>query len=66
MTKGDRLNLISVKMQALIDSQDLETAHVEADMLLKDALRCLAKGTKREGSINQLINFYDDLEKWYA
>ena len=46
------------KLKALVGSGDVEIAHGEADGVLCDLLRALGYG--------DVVDAWDDVEKWYA
>jgi len=51
------------QLAANVGGRDVEAAHSEADALLMDAL--LLTGVEPE-KVRQIIDTYQDVEKWYA
>jgi hypothetical protein len=53
------LNLILEQMRSLENTDDVESAHSEADNLLIETLRTI-------GGFDSLIEAYENVPKWYA
>lgn len=65
------LGLIAQDMEWWADSgnADPETAHFQADKLLREAVERLAPystGTADEGEVANLLSAWDRVPKWYA
>ena len=56
----DKKNAIDIldQMKSLIDSDDREMAHIEADNLLLEIVRACG--------YNDIADAYEEIDKWYA
>ena len=53
-------------MKDLVHNDDLEVAHGDADDLLIETIRLLAKRTKHAPIAGKIIAAYGNVGKWYA
>ena len=54
------------EMKTYEDETDFEIAHQEGDWLLIETLKAIAEGTQYAEKVNQIIESYSKIGKWYA
>lgn len=60
------LDVVLERLNALSRAADIESAHVEADRLLCDALMLLSSKRKDAEVVHKIIDTFMLMEKWYA
>ena len=61
-----RLEVFLKRMQELLEDNDTEAAHSEADDLLVSTLLHLPLSSTHQATVKRIVDAYEQIEKWFA